>query len=109
MPATNYPDLFAWGVYSRSPDTFGDPKPNEHWRACGKLRGRLETRTATQETRFEGVRQVDRTTIYLRQYLSVKPLDRLTDTQWGDVWTVETARRGDNETIVDVIRKPADE
>jgi hypothetical protein len=97
MPATNYPHLFAWGVYSRTRDSFGDVVPTG-----GNLRARLEGVNASEETRFEAKGLKLRGTIVVRQYVAVKPLDRLTDADSEAVWKVLTAYAGDNETICEV-------
>ena len=110
MTPTIYPDLFQWGGYSRTPDAFGDTKPNEVWADGGRLRGRIDGTVANAETRFEATRATQTTTISVRQYvLGIKPLDRLTDVEWDEVWTVVSVRRGDNEMVIDAIRKPPDE
>ena len=109
MTPTKYPDLFAWGIYSRTPDAFGDTKSGEACAVGGPLRGRIDGRIAKEETRFETKRATQTATISVRQYVPVKPLDRLTDVDWGDVWTVVSVQRGDNETVIDAILKPSDE
>lgn len=102
MPATNYPNLFAWGVYSRTRDTFGDVVPTEAWANGGKLRSRIDGVNASEETRFEAKTLKLRGTIYVRQYVAIKALDRLTDVDSEAVWKVLTAYPGDNETICEV-------
>jgi hypothetical protein len=102
MPATKYPDLFTWGVHSRTRDTFGDPTPTESWADGGKLRGRLEAVNASEETRTEAKRLMLRGTVYVRQYVGLKPLDRLTNVESEAAWKVLTVYSGDNETICEV-------
>lgn len=102
MPATRYPHLFTWGVYSRSTNAFGDVVPNEAWADNGNLRGRMESVNPNEETRYEAKALVLRSTVHIRQYIGLKPLDRLTDVDGGTVWKVLTVYPGDNETICEL-------
>lgn len=102
MPPTKYDALFAWGIYSRTRDSFGDVVPTEAYANGGKLRSRIEAVNPTEETRFESKTLKLRGTIYVRQYVAIKPLDRLTDVDSEAVWKVLTAYAGDNETICEV-------
>ncbi len=102
MPATNYPNLYEWGVYSRTRDGFGDVVPTEAYADGGKLRARITNLNSNEETRYEAKGLILRATIVVRQYVALKPLDRLTDVDTEFVWKVLTAYPGDNETICEV-------
>jgi head-tail adaptor len=38
-------------------------------------------------------------TIYIRNYPTLSPLDRLYSQEWGEVWIIESIKRGNNELI----------
>ena len=100
-PAATYNRRFAWSVRSLGgPNTFG--KKPDVYTPSGYLWGAFEDHTSGTR-RFMETDQADpRATVRLRNYPTVRPLDRLTDEQFGDVWEVREVRRGDNELVLEV-------
>lgn len=104
MSAGQYSTRFAW--YRRTPgskDTYGgrgDGHP-----VAGYLWGSdVEDLVASRETAQESERQTTAGTVRLRNYPGVKAGDRLRDAKWGELWTVQTVARRDNETHCEVTR-----
>lgn len=104
MAAGEYPIRFAWAVHSYgTPVAEGDPV--DVYAAPVNLWGGYDTdRSGAVVTSLEAESQETRATVRFRNYPAVSPLDTLTDPQTGEVWTVETARRGVNEIVCEVSR-----
>lgn len=103
MAAGNYPIRFSWQAHSYGTPAADGEKPDEY--AAGvNLWGGFETDESSGlvET-LQDEQQEVRASIRFRNYPAVAPLDRLT-TPDGDVWTVETVRRGSNEIVAEVTR-----
>ncbi len=102
MTAGEYAIPFTW--QKRTPaakDGFGarpDTFPPQ-----GTLWGALDDANGGRGTAKESERAEVSATVRLRNYPGVVAGDRLVD-DLGDVWTVESAVRGDNELRLDVAR-----
>jgi hypothetical protein len=101
MDAGAYSIPFVWSVYALgSADNFGE-KPRGYT-AGGTLWGTpAENVNANSEVKQQGEKQITRATIRVRNFPTVKPLDKLTD-DLARVWRVVNTVRGDNEIICDV-------
>lgn len=43
-------------------------------------------------------------TIYIRNYPTLSPLDRLYSQEWDELWIIQSIKRGNNELICDCLR-----
>jgi hypothetical protein len=104
MSATAYPIRFAWAAHSYgTPDTHGQAV--DVYAATVNLWGGYDgERYASTSDVLDSATAGTGCTIRIRQYPDVQALDTLTDPQTGEVWTVDTVRRGDNEVIAEVSR-----
>lgn len=101
MRAGEYSEFYAWSVRSLATADGYSEKPDAYT-ASGNLWGTpAEDTTSGTETQSESEQQVTTATIRLRNYPTVKPLDRLTDSL-GRVWRINHHYRGANETVCDV-------
>jgi len=102
--AGRYPVCFAWCVHTYgSPSAVGDP--TDVYADPVNLWGGYDAdRTGTIQQVLNADEQVTTATVRFRNYPAVGPLDSLTDPQSGEVWYVDTVRRGANEILCDVSR-----
>ena len=105
MNATGtYRTRFAWEAHSYAePDDVGDPV-DQYADPVNLWGGYDGERSASVGDELESSTVSHAATILIRNHVAVDALDRLTDVQTGEVWTVDHARRGDNETVVEVSR-----
>lgn len=105
--AADYPVRFLWrrhsfgavGPEGDPTDVFAPPAP---------LWGGYRTdRTGSVVTALDADTQETRATVRVRNYPDVQPLDTLTDPASGEVWRVDTAARGRNELVCEVVREVA--
>ena len=102
MAAGDYSTLYQWGVSSKATATsFGGPQAVAYT-ASGTLWGTpAEQVDAVDETRQKAERQITRAEIRIRNYPTIKPLDRLTD-DLNRVWLVKNCYRGEVEIVCTV-------
>lgn len=102
-PAGGYDRLLAWGVYTL-PAGIATGTKTPTYPPAGNLWAAVEDLDAATVERLDADQAEHRATIRIRNAVGVKPGDRLTDAGYGEVWTVEDVRRGDDETVCGVKR-----
>lgn len=91
-PASAYFQRFAWGVHVYgTQDTFGQPPNN--FTSGGNLWGFMDTPSASQQPFLDNLTDQQIAVIRVRNFVGVKMNDTLTESRFGEVWTVLSASR----------------
>ena len=104
MPnAGGYRDRLEWLKQTKGTASGFGEKPSTY-PSQGFLWCAVEDVAAGRVTEKESERQQTTATVRIRNYPAVAPGDRLHDVGRGELWTVRTVARGDNETRAEVDR-----
>lgn len=104
MSAGKYPIRFEHRAHSYADPTAAGDAVSEYADPVNLWGGYLTDRAGVVASVLDSDQESISATVRFRNYPDVGPLDTLTDPQSGEVWTVETTRRGANELLADVYR-----
>lgn len=104
--AGEYRERLTWLRRVKAPagtrDGFGQRA--DQFAEVGPLWAAVEGQSGLRTTSKESEGDQVTATVRVRQYPAIVAGDRLRSVRWGDVWTVESVVRGDNELSLEVTR-----